>query len=123
MVRRVTALTVLLAVAPLATAGAQSDDAAKQQHYAAWADAPFTCRDLVDADAGRDSSEDAKGNYDAIISWEYDYPGLADHRDVQNRSRLSDDVVKWCADLAGTGRDRTEKLSSVVEKAWRMIGQ
>jgi hypothetical protein len=122
LTRGATALVFLLAVAPCAAARAQSDDAAKERHYAAWADAPFTCRDLIEAASGKDDTEDAKGNYDAILSWESDYPSLADHRDVQNRMQLADGVMKWCNDAAQNG-NMNEKLSGVVERAWRLIGK
>jgi hypothetical protein len=97
-------------------------DAVRAQHDAAWAEAPFTCHDLLEATAGKDDSQDNSGNYEAILSWESDYSGVAEHRDLQNRRRLADDVLKMCTDLAASGR-ADARLAGVVEKAWRLGGE
>ena len=112
---------LMFAAVPFSAARARQADTSADQRYAAWRSAPFTCHDLVAADAGKDDSTDTTGNYDAIMAWEAEFPKLGEHRDRDTSAELQATVLKWCNDLAASG-NTNPALADVVEKAWRMMG-
>ena len=118
---KISGLAVIMAFVPLAVLRAQQIDAPAENRYADWRNSPFTCRDLVAADAGKDASTDDNANYDAIIDWEKSFPKLAERRDLVNVAALQETVLKWCSDR-NMMTDPKTPLADVVEKAWRMMG-
>jgi hypothetical protein len=116
------ALVLLVAAAAtLAAASAQPLEAPSEKRYAAWRDEPFTCSQLIAADASKNDSVDETGNYKAITEWEAQFPKLRERHDLANTAELQTAVLKWCNDAAAT--DHSDPvLADVVEKVWRMMG-
>jgi len=120
-VHRGIGLACVVAACIVRPALAQQIDAPAENRYAAWRSAPFTCSDLVEADANKTNSTDATENYNAIVDWETEFPKLAERRDRQTISDLKEAVLKWCSDPNVPASGSTA-LADVVEKVWRLMG-
>ena len=112
-------VALALAAAPVAAAIAQPLESPSENLYAAWRATPFTCSQLIAADAGKDDSDET-GNYQAITDWEAQFPKLRERRDLRNTAELQASVLKWCNDAGVNHSDPA--LADVVEKVWRMMG-
>jgi hypothetical protein len=113
-------LALVLAAAFATAAVAQPIEAPDENRYTAWHDVPFTCSQLIAAEAGKDDSTDETVNYQAIMDWEAQFPKLRERRDMQSKAQLQASVLKWCNDAAANRTDPV--LADVVEKVWRMMG-
>ena len=110
----------LLILPPCLPAQAQSVVTPAEERYAEWRAVPFTCHDLVVAQATKDSI-DEDDNQSAIFAWIQAFPKLAERRDRINDAALQTEVLKWCSDAQTSGSGNTP-LPDVVEKAWLMLG-